>query len=110
MYTNITSNYMTSSSSVISLRTSPGIIDELELLSQLESRSKADEIRLVMETGLRERRRIVALEKYRNREVTLSRAAEMAGTTIWEMAEAVQEANIAYHLDVAAVIKSAFEV
>ncbi len=100
---------MVSSTSVISLRTDPDIVDELDQLSELEGRTKADEIRLVLETGLRERKRKVALEKYRNREVTLSRAAKMAGVTIWEMADTVNEANIAYNLDVAAVIKTAFE-
>jgi len=100
---------MVSSTSVISLRTDPDIVDELDQLSELEGRTKADEIRLVLETGLRERKRKVALEKYRNREVPLSRAAKMAGVTIWEMADTVNEANIAYNLDVAAVIKTAFE-
>ena len=100
---------MVSSTSVISLCTDPDIVDELDQLSELEGRTKADEIRLVLETGLRERKRKVALEKYRNREVTLSRAAKMAGVTIWEMADTVNEANIAYNLDVAAVIKTAFE-
>lgn len=93
----------------MSLRITPGIVGELDLLSELEGRSKADEIRLVLETGLEERRRIVALDKYRNQEVTLSRAAEMAALTIWEMAEAVHKANISYNLDVPALIKAAFE-
>ncbi|MFB6088523.1 MAG: UPF0175 family protein [Candidatus Aenigmatarchaeota archaeon] len=90
----------------IGFRTSKEIEQELTELAKMEKRSKSEEARIVLEKGLKERKKELAIEKYIQGEITLEKAAEIAGVSVWEMIEVLKERKISYNLDVEAVEKN----
>ncbi len=90
-------------SELITLRTVPEDEKRLQKLAKLDERSKPDEIRFVLEKGIRERLKEIAIEKYTRGELTLSKAAELAEISIWEMLEIFKTKKISYNLDMEAV-------
>jgi len=91
----------------LSVRTSPETVAALTELATLEGRSRADEVRLVLETGLRSRRMRAALARYRDGEATLSRTAEIAGVTVYEVLDAMEAMDVSMNLDIDTVIRAA---
>ncbi|MDI6859920.1 MAG: UPF0175 family protein [Methanocellales archaeon] len=93
-------------SEILALRTTPEVERSLDKLAALEARKKSDEIRFVLEIGIKERLREIAMEKYMKGEITLEKAAEIAEISVWEMVELLQEKKIAYNLDTDAILES----
>lgn len=93
-------------SELITLRTMPEAERRLQKLVKLDMRSKPDEIRFVLDVGIKTRLKELALEKYSNKEVTLAKAAELAEISIWEMIELVKTRKISYNLDVESVVEA----
>ncbi len=63
------------------------VMEDLEELARLERRDKAEVVREILVEGVRERRIEAALRLYREGKVTLWKAAELAGLSLWEMVE-----------------------
>ena len=82
------------------------IMKHFSQLLAYERRNEEDEAGLIFQIGIRERLKEIALEKYRNKEITLEKAAEIADVSVWEMMELLEERDIPYNLDVDAVIES----
>lgn len=76
---------------------------ELEKLAKKERRSLSDEARIIFRKGLQQRKKEIAIEKYVRGEITLERAAEITGVSLWEMVELLKEQDIPYNLDIETV-------
>ena len=72
---------------VLSVRVPREVREGLEELARLEGRDKAEVVREILVEGVRERRIEAALRLYREGKVTLWKAAELAGLSLWEMVE-----------------------
>lgn len=91
---------------LLTLRTMPKIEQKLKKLTELDIRSRPDEVRFVLELGIKERLKEVAVEKYMKKEVTLEKAAKIAEISVWEMVELLQSKKIPYNLDIDAIIEA----
>jgi len=92
-------------SGLITLRTIPEAERRLQKLVKLDMRSKPDEIRFVLDTGIKTRLKEIALEKYANKELTLAKAAELSEISIWEMIDLLKAKKISYNLDIESVLE-----
>lgn len=69
---------------------------ELEAYLETEHLDRSTAVRKLLAEGLTEWRREQALERLEAGEVTFSRAAELAGMTIWDFARVVREADVTW--------------
>lgn len=61
---------------------------------RLEGVDKSTAVRKILERGISEWRKERALELLRGGKITFARAAELAGCSLWELAELVRERKI----------------
>lgn len=80
----------------LQVRVDKGEIDKLDELAEDLRLSRSEVARSALREGMRRLRLEKALTRYLNLEFTLSRAAEYAGVTIREMAEAAAERGIPF--------------
>jgi len=88
---------------LLTLRTTESVERSIKKLTELEKRKPSDEARLIIEIGIKERLKQLAIEKYIKNEVTLEKAAEIAEISVWELLEILESKKIPYRLDVEAV-------
>ena len=69
----------------LDIRLDKRFIEELESLSENENPDRSTIIRKLLEKGYKQYLREKAADRYRKGEITISKAADMAGNTIWEM-------------------------
>ena len=69
----------------LEIRLDRRFIEELESLSEDERLDRSTIIRKLLEKGYKQYLREKAADRYRKGEITISKAADMAGNTIWEM-------------------------
>lgn len=69
----------------VGVRFDDEMLERLEKLSKEENTDRSTIIRNLVEEGYRRHMADKAAEKYRKGEITLSKAAEKAGLTVWEM-------------------------
>ena len=69
----------------LSVRVPREVVEGLDELARLEGRDQAEIAREVLVEGIRERRIRAALRLYSEGRVTLWKAAELAGLSLWEM-------------------------
>lgn len=82
-------------------------VETLQLFDDLmkaDYSSRAEEARLVFSTGIKNRLLQIAIQKYRNNEISVGKAAEIAKISVPEMLLIMEEKNIKYNLDTDAVI------
>lgn len=72
---------------------------ELESYVEEENLDRSAAIRKLLAEGLAEWRRTQALERFEADEVTLSQAAELAGTTVWDFAALAKGENATWVSD-----------
>ncbi len=73
------------------------------LITQISTEEKVDRstiVRKLLDIGAREWRVQTALDKYQQGNVTLPRAASIAGLTIYEMIDLLEERRISYRYDI----------
>ncbi len=73
-----------------------------ELIAEISAEEKVDRstvVRRLLDMGVKEWRIQTALEKYRRGSITVPRAAELAGVTIYEMIAILEERKIPYRYD-----------
>ncbi|ODS38079.1 MAG: hypothetical protein A7316_08525 [Candidatus Altiarchaeales archaeon WOR_SM1_86-2] len=90
----------------IKIKPQEGVVKHFHQLLRYEERSEEDEAEFIFQIGMKQRLKEITIEKYRNKEITLEKAAEIANISVWEMAELLEEKGIPYNLDVDAVIES----
>ena len=90
-------------SSFLTFRTDKDLLEGFLGLLRHDELEKAAEARLVFKIGVMERRKQLALEKYRKEEVTLEKAAEIADLSTFEFIDVLQKENVQYNLDASAV-------
>ncbi|RLE64773.1 MAG: hypothetical protein DRJ47_06820 [Thermoprotei archaeon] len=79
---------------VLSVRVPKEVRKGLEELAKLEGRDKAEIVREILIKGVKEKRVETALRLYREGKVTLWKAAELAGLSLWEMIEELEKRGV----------------
>lgn len=74
-------------------------IREISALSKLSHLDKSVLVKQLIRTGLFHHRLELALEKYRKREVSLGKAAEIAGVGVWELLTKFSDYDITLNYD-----------
>lgn len=74
----------------VTARLPPEMLREVEKLAEREKIDRSELIRRLLDLALQQRRREEALEAYREGNVTLWKAAEMAGLSLREMMDLVK--------------------
>ena len=97
----------------VNLRVPPEVADDLDRLAAEEHLSRIDLARQILLEGVARRKQALALQLYQEGKVSRSRAAEMAGVSLWEMMDLIDQAEVkaAYSLreaveDIRQVIQS----
>ena len=97
----------------VNLRVPPEVADDLDWLAAEEHLSRVDLARQILLEGVGRRKQTLALQLYQEGKVSQSRAAEMAGVSLWEMMDLIDQAEVraAYSLreaveDIRQVIQS----
>ncbi len=80
----------------IQIRLPPAELKELTRLQAEFKRSRSEVTRRALAAGVRVLRMELALERYAREEISLSRAAEFAGVSIAQMADAAAGRGIPY--------------
>lgn len=83
----------------ITFRSDFSTLQQFRELLRFDVLQRAEEARLVFSLGIKNRRIQLALQKYRSKELTLEKAAEVADLSVYEMVELLQEKGIEYNLD-----------
>jgi predicted HTH domain antitoxin len=78
----------------INLRVTDQVMAELDGLAQQESVSCISLARMILLEGIAQRKREMALRLYREGKASKSRAAEIAGISLWEMLDLVEQAEL----------------
>jgi len=87
-------------SEVISARLSKERVELIEEIAREEKVDKSTILDRALEHYTKEWKLQKALESYREGQVTLSRAAEIAGISVWEMIDVIREKKISLQYDI----------
>jgi predicted HTH domain antitoxin len=90
---------MYSSMESVTTRMDEDAIARVERLADALGVSRSDAIRIALEEGVRDELVRVALERYREGDVGMRGAAELAGVTIAEMMAEAQDRGVLSNLD-----------
>ena len=77
----------------INIRVSEEIASELDTLAVQENLSRPELVRQILLEGIERRKQALALRLYREGKVSKSRAAQIAGVSLWEMMELIDQAR-----------------
>jgi predicted HTH domain antitoxin len=91
---------MTKQSQVVSARLPKDRIKQIEEIAQEEKVDKSSILERALEQYTREWALKKALELYRNGKITLSRAAEIADLSIWEIIDILKKRKVILQYDV----------
>ncbi|MFA6330325.1 MAG: UPF0175 family protein [Candidatus Micrarchaeia archaeon] len=94
-------------SDYVSFRTQKGLLEDALRLAKSEGRNRSDAFRDIFKVGLSQKRQKLALEKYGRGEVSVGKAAEMAGTSLWEFIELLSEKKVELTLTASDVLDAA---
>ena len=78
----------------INLRVPEEVASDLDKLAEETHVTRIDVARQILLKGIAERKRMLSLELYRQGKVSKSKAAEMAGITLWEMMDLIEREEI----------------
>lgn len=91
-------------SEYVATRLPADLLRGVEELVKEEKVDRSAALRRLIDVGLKEMKRKKAVELYRSGKLTLGMAAEIAGMSVWAMAEVLRRENVPFNLDVDAVI------
>lgn len=97
---------------LLSTRVPEELDEEIEWYAKKENVGKTIALRKVLDKGLKEIRLEHALELYQKGKITLMKAAEIAGISVWEILEIVRDKKVPMYYtleDVEKDIKSALK-
>jgi predicted HTH domain antitoxin len=86
-------------SKTVSTRLDPEELELLDVLGDLSGLDRASLIKVLLRRGMQELRLEQAVAAYRKERVTLSRAAELSGLSLWDFLARMDEEGL--HYDVA---------
>ncbi|HZQ07279.1 MAG TPA: UPF0175 family protein [Anaerolineae bacterium] len=84
----------TTNSIQINLRVSKKIASDLDTLAGREHITRIDAARQILLEGIEQRKRELALDLYLNAKFSKSKAAELAGISLWEMMNLVTQEQV----------------
>ncbi len=84
----------------VAARVSKEMSDLINEISEEEKLDRSTVVRRLLDMGVRDWRVQTALERYRRGSITLLKAAEIAGTSIYEMIALLEERRIPYRYDI----------
>ena len=84
----------------VSVRIDKSELKEINDLSKIEKKTKSSVLREVLEKGLKEKKLELALEKFRNNEVTAWKAARMADIPLTIFMDILVQRGIDFHYGV----------
>lgn len=82
----------------LSIRPTEEIEKKLEKLIKIEKMEKSALIRKILDIGIDEELKKCALELFRDRKVSLAKAAEIAGISVREMMDLIKEKGVQLHI------------
>jgi predicted HTH domain antitoxin len=85
---------------IISIRPTEEIERKLERLIGIEKTEKSALIRRILDTGINEELKKRALELFRDKRVSLAKAAEIADISVREMMDLIKEKGISLHITI----------
>lgn len=72
----------------------PNYLREIDLIAKEQGLDRATLIRRLLITGIKEYKLKLAVELYRAEKISIGKATEMAGVSIWEMVDILREQKI----------------
>lgn len=81
----------------ISVRIPKREVKEINEISKLEKRKKSEVLREILNKGMIEKRIEFALEKYRNKEVTATKAANIAHMPLSQFLDILVQKGLEFH-------------
>ncbi len=84
----------------VSVRVGKPELKEIEELSKMENKSKSNILREVLDKGIKEKKLYIALEKFRNNEVTAWKAARIANIPLTKFMGILVQKGIDFHYGV----------
>ncbi len=84
----------------VAARVSKEMSDLINEISEEEKVDRSTVVRRLLDMGVRDWRVQTALERYGRGSITLLKAAEIAGTSIYEMIALLEERRIPYRYDI----------
>ena len=81
----------------ISVRIDKAELSEINKISRLEKKTKSNVLREVLEKGIKEKKLEIALEKFRNNEASVGKAARIAEMPISQFMDVLVEKKIDFH-------------
>ncbi len=81
----------------VSVRIDKEDVKEIDKLSKLEKKTKSRLLREILELGLKDKKLELALEKFRNKEASVGRAARIAEMPLSQFMDVLVEKNIDFH-------------
>jgi predicted HTH domain antitoxin len=85
---------------VISIRPTTEIEKKLERLIRIDKAERSALIRRILDTGINEELKKRALELFRDKKVSLAKAAEIADISVREMMDLIREKGISLHISI----------
>lgn len=79
----------------INLRVSAPTVADLDALAEYDHVTRVDVARQILLEGIAQRKRNLALRLYREGRASKSRAAEIAGISLWEMLDLIDRTELA---------------
>ena len=70
---------------------------EIKAISKEENRKKSEVLREALDIGLKEKKLVMALEKYKRREISVGKAAELADVPLSRFLDVLRERNIPFN-------------
>ena len=84
----------------VSVRVGKPELREIDELSKMENKSKSNVLREVLDKGIKEKKLYIALEKFRNNEVTAWKAARIANIPLTKFMDILVQKGIDFHYGV----------
>ncbi len=81
----------------VSVRIDKSELKEINEISKLEKKTKSNVLREVLEKGIKEKKLEIALEKFRNNEASIGKAAKIAEMPLSQFMDVLIEKNITFH-------------
>lgn len=85
---------------VISVRPTEEMERKIERLIRIEKTERSALIRRILDTGIKEELKKDALVLFRDKKVSLAKAAEIADVSVREMMDLIKEKKISLHISV----------
>ncbi len=81
----------------VSVRIDKEELKEIDELSKIEKKTKSNVLREVLELGLKDKKLELAIEKFRNKEASIGKAAKIAEVPLSQFMDILVEKNIEFH-------------